>query len=165
MRECMKIWLKQVSKLHSFIVTFPSQCWCYCHIKDGIYSHENGCICYMHNALLSRNLLPQCILHIQSGHYSILVAAKKQLSNLPSAKQIPELETSCRTWNRLLDGFHPGQLSWLLTHYQLLTGGIYSAVHLCDFMCPTIAHVHSGCVQLPYFSNGTLVDMTWYSIL
>jgi len=33
-----------------------------------------------------------------------------QCKFLDSAK----LETSCRTWNKLLTGFHPGQLSFML---------------------------------------------------
>ena len=66
-----------------------------------------------------------------------------------------ELETSCRTWNRLVMGFHPGQLSFLLraasdtlpTAVNLLRWSILSEAKcsLCDSQRPTTAHVLSGC--------------------
>ena len=66
-----------------------------------------------------------------------------------------ELERSCKTWNRLLAGFHPGQLSFLL---RAASDTLPTAVNLrrwsiqCDAKCllcdctrPTTAHVLNGC--------------------
>jgi len=86
--------------------------------------------------------LGQSSLQIQNNDYSILAAAaaKKQLSALPSTgslyknqlltdthhdylqtlsvqsnfEESAKLETVCKTWNRLLSGLHPGQLSFIL---------------------------------------------------
>ena len=65
------------------------------------------------------------------------------------------LEASCKTWNRLLSTFHPGQLSFLL---RAASDTLPTAVNLqrwsiqCDAKCllcdstrPTTAHVLSGC--------------------
>ena len=65
-----------------------------------------------------------------------------------------ELEASCRTWNRLLSGLHPGQLSFLLRAASdtlptamNLRRNIQSSAKctLCDSLRPTTAHVLSGC--------------------
>jgi len=66
-----------------------------------------------------------------------------------------KLEDSCKTWNRLLSSFHPGQLSFLL---RAASDTLPTAVNLrrwsvqCDAKCllcdstrPTTAHVLSGC--------------------
>ena len=66
-----------------------------------------------------------------------------------------ELERSCKTWNRLLAGFHPGQLSFLL---RAASDTLPTAINLrrwsiqCDAKCllcdctrPTTAHVLNGC--------------------
>ena len=66
-----------------------------------------------------------------------------------------ELESSCKTWNRLLAGFHPGQLSFLL---QAASDTLPTAINLwrwsvqCDSKCllcdssrPTTAHILNGC--------------------
>ena len=65
------------------------------------------------------------------------------------------MEASCKTWNRLLSTFHPGQLSFLL---RAASDTLPTAVNLqrwsiqCDAKCllcdstrPTTAHVLSGC--------------------
>ena len=85
----------------------------------------------------------QCEDHLQS----LSVQSKFQNS--------AELETSCRTWNRLVMGFHPGQLSFLLraasdtlpTAVNLLRWSIQSEAKcaLCDSQRPTTAHVLSSC--------------------
>ena len=66
-----------------------------------------------------------------------------------------ELETSCRTWHRLLSSLHPGQLSFLLraasdtlpTVMNLQRWKIQCSAKciLCDSSHPTTAHVLSGC--------------------
>ena len=68
-----------------------------------------------------------------------------------------ELENSCKTWNRLLSGFHPGQLSFLLraasdtlpTAVNLQRWSIQCEAKcsqtLCDSNHPTTAHVLSNC--------------------
>jgi len=66
-----------------------------------------------------------------------------------------ELETSSRTWNRLVMGFHPGQLSFLLhaesdtlsIAVNLLRWSFQSEAKcsLCDSQRPMTAHVLSGC--------------------
>ena len=66
-----------------------------------------------------------------------------------------ELESSCKTWNRLLKGFHPGQLSFLLraasdtlpTAVNLQRWSILCEAKclLCDSRRPTTAHVLSSC--------------------
>ena len=66
-----------------------------------------------------------------------------------------ELETSCRTWNRLLSSMHPGQLSFLLraasdtlpTAMNLRRWNIqcHAKCVLCDSSRPTTAHVLGGC--------------------
>ena len=66
-----------------------------------------------------------------------------------------ELETSCRTWHRLLSSLQPGQLSFLLwtasytlpTAMNLQQWNIQCSAKctLCDSSCPTTAHVLSGC--------------------
>jgi len=74
-----------------------------------------------------------------------------QCKFLDSAK----LETSCRTWNKLLSGFHPGQLSFVL---RAASDTLPTAVNLrrwhiqCDAKCtlcdsnrPTTAHILGGC--------------------
>jgi len=85
-------------------------------------------------------------LQVQDNNYSILTAAKKQLTDFPFARSLylkakhqlsdetksryenhlqtlsvqgkfndsAKLEATCGSWNRLLSGFHPGQLSFLL---------------------------------------------------
>ena len=81
-----------------------------------------------------------------------------------------ELETSCRTWNQQLSGFHPGQLS-LLLHAVSDTLPIEMNLHRwniqcsakcnhCDSTCPTNAHVLSRC---PAASSH--VDMACQSII
>jgi len=98
-------------------------------------------------------------LQFQECDYSILSAARKQLSALPTAKSLyikaishllsevkstckdhlqtlsvpfkfgdlAELEASCRNWNRLLSGLHPGQLSFLL---RAASGTLPTAMNL-----------------------------------
>ena len=66
-----------------------------------------------------------------------------------------ELENSCKTWNRLLKGFHPGQLSFLLraasdtlptpVNLQRWSLQCCARCSLCDTNCPTTAHILSGC--------------------
>ena len=66
-----------------------------------------------------------------------------------------KLEATCKTWNRLLSGFHPGQLSFLLrassdtlpTAVNLHRWKIQCGARciLCDSSRPTTAHVLSGC--------------------
>ena len=66
-----------------------------------------------------------------------------------------ELEGSCKTWNRLLSGFHPGQLSFLLraasdilpsaVNLQRWSIQCKAKCSLCDSKCPTTAHVLSNC--------------------
>ncbi|XP_065896220.1 uncharacterized protein [Dysidea avara] len=65
------------------------------------------------------------------------------------------LETSCRTWNKLMTGFHPGQLSFLLrassdtlpTAVNLRRWHIQCGAKctLCDSNRPTTAHILGGC--------------------
>ena len=66
-----------------------------------------------------------------------------------------ELENPCKTWNRLLKGFHPGQLSFLLraasdtlptpVNLQRWSLQCCARCSLCDTNHPTTAHVLSGC--------------------
>jgi len=68
---------------------------------------------------------------------------------------LAELETSCRTWNRLLYSLRPGQLAFLLraasdtlpTAMNLRRWNIQCSVKciLCDSSLPTTAHVLSAC--------------------
>ena len=65
------------------------------------------------------------------------------------------LETSCKTWNKLLTGFHPGKLSFLLrassdtlpTAVNLCRWHIQCGAKctLCDSNHPTTAHILGGC--------------------
>lgn len=131
--------------------------------------------------------LGQSFLQVRKNDYSILMAAKEQLSALPSARSLylkaksrllndtkstcqshlqtlsvqskfedsAKLETTCRTWNRLLSGLHPGQLSFILrassdtlpTEVNLCRWNIQCGAKcaLCDSPRPTTAHVLSGC--------------------
>ena len=85
----------------------------------------------------------QCNDHLQS----LTVQSKFESS--------AELESSCKTWNRLLKGFHPDQLSFLLraasdtlpTAVNLQRWSILCEVKclLCDSRRPTTAHVLSSC--------------------
>ncbi|XP_065884075.1 uncharacterized protein [Dysidea avara] len=103
-------------------------------------------------------------LQIQDNDYSILSIAQKQLSAFPISSSLTvqskfessaELESSCKTWNRLLKGFHPGQLSFLLraasdtlpTAVNLQRWSILCEAKclLCDSRRPTTAHVLSSC--------------------
>ena len=124
------------------------------------------------------------LLQFQEQDYSILSDAQSQLSNMPSAQSLykkakdqlssvlvseneahlkqltkfldsARLETSCKTWNKLLTGFHPGQLSFLLrassdtfpTAVNLRRWHIQCGVKctLCDSNRPTTAHILGGC--------------------
>ena len=131
--------------------------------------------------------LGQDFLQVQNSDYSLLLAAKKQLSALPSARSLylrakhllsndtksacvdhlhtltvqskfedsAKLETACGTWNRLLSGLHPGQLSFVLrassdtlpTEVNLRRWNIQcdAKCDLCDSPRPTTAHVLNGC--------------------
>ena len=65
------------------------------------------------------------------------------------------LESSCKTWNRLLKGFHPGQLSFLLhaasdtlpTAVNLQRWSIQCEAKclLCDSQRLTTAHILGSC--------------------
>jgi len=66
-----------------------------------------------------------------------------------------ELEDSCKTWNQLLSGFHPGQLSFLLhaasdtlptaVNLQLWLIQSEAKCSLCGSNHPTTAHDLSSC--------------------
>ena len=66
--------------------------------------------------LLSTNIKSQCDTHLQT--------LSVQCKFGDSAK----LEESCKTWNRLMSGFHPGQLSFLL---WATSDTLPTAVNLC----------------------------------
>ena len=92
---------------------------------------------------LSDSIKAQCKDHLQS----LTVQSKFESS--------AELESFCKTWNRLLKGFHPGQLSFLLraasdtlpTAVNLQRWSILCEAKclLCDSRRPTTAHVLSSC--------------------
>ena len=120
--------------------------------------------------------LGNVLLQFQSQDYSILSAARSHLSSMPLAWSLyktakaqlaktvtsdckfldsARLETSCRIWNKLLSGFHPGQLSFLLrassdtlpTTVNLRHWHIQSNAKctLCDSIWPTTAHILGDC--------------------
>ena len=93
--------------------------------------------------LLCDNIKSQCDTHLQ--------IPSVQCKFRDSAK----LEESCKTWNWLISGFHPGQLSLLL---QAASDTLPTAVNLrhwcvqsdikctlCDSTRPTTAHILGGC--------------------
>ena len=95
-------------------------------------------------AQLAKTVTSDCESHL--NHLSV------QCKFLDSAR----LETSCRTWNKLLSGFHPGQLSFLLrassdtlpTAVNLHRWNIQSNAKcgtLCDSIRPTTARILGGC--------------------
>ena len=71
------------------------------------------------------------------------------------------LESSCKTWNRLLKGFHPGQLSFLLR----TTSDSYSSYH-CEFTemviprCEKIALWLTAPSNCSYFKYSCPVALT-----
>ena len=93
--------------------------------------------------LLSDNVKSNCSTHLQT--------LTVQCKFADSAR----LEDSCKTWNRLIAGFNPGQLSFLLraasdtlpTAVNLRRWCIQSDIHctLCASSCPTTAHILGGC--------------------
>ena len=93
--------------------------------------------------LLRDHIASQCRDHLQT------------LSVQSKFKGSVELEESCKTWNRLLSGFHPGQLSFLLraasdtlpTAVNLQRWSIQceAKCSLCDSHRTTTAHVLSCC--------------------
>ena len=90
---------------------------------------------------------------------SVLVSEKeahlKQLIVQCKFLDSARLETSCKTWNKLLTDFHPRQLSFLLkassdtlpTAVNLRRWHIQCGAKctLCDSNCPTTAHILGGC--------------------
>ena len=54
--------------------------------------------------------------------------------------QIFGLEISCRTWNKLMSGFHPGQLSFLL---RASSDTVPTAANLCHWHLLVAAIVKS----------------------
>ena len=94
-------------------------------------------------AQLAKTVASDCETHL--NHLSV------QCKFLDSVR----LETSCRTWNKLLSGFHPGQLFFLLrassdtlpTAVNLHHWHIQSNAKctLCDSIRPTTAHILGGC--------------------
>ena len=82
-------------------------------------------------------------------------AQLKQLTVQCKFLDSARLATSCRTWNKLLTGFHPGQLSFLLrvssdtlpTVVNLHCWHIQCGAKctLCDSNHPTTAHILGGC--------------------
>ena len=93
----------------------------------------------------------QLLIEVKSTSEDHLQALSVQSKFADSA----ELETSCRTWHRLLSSLHPGQLSFLLraasdtlpTAMNLRWWNIQCSAKctLCDFSRPTTTHVLSGC--------------------
>jgi len=104
--------------------------------------------------LLRDHIASQCRDHLQT----LFVRSK--------FKGSAELEESCKTWNWLLSGFHPGQLSFLLraasdtlpaaVNLQRWSIQCEAKCSLCDSHCPTTAHVLSCCP--------TALDQQWYAI-
>ena len=92
---------------------------------------------------LSVHTKTQCTDHLQS----LTVQSKFEGS--------PMLESSCKTWNRLLKGFHPGQLSFLLraasdtlpiaVNLQRWSIQCEAKCLLCDSQRPTTAHILGSC--------------------
>jgi len=93
--------------------------------------------------LLSNDVKSNCEAHLEKLTFQSKFGA--------SAK----LETTCRSWRRLMAGFHPGQLSFLLcevsdtlpTEVNLRRWCIQSDVRctLCSSCRPTTAHILGGC--------------------
>ena len=94
--------------------------------------------------LLSNNIKSNCNTHLQTLTVQCKFADSAQL------------EDSCKTWNRLIAGFNPGQLSFLLRAasdtlpkaVNLRRWRIQSDVHcmLCASSRPTTAHILGGCL-------------------
>ena len=109
---------------------------------------------------LSVHTKTQCTDHLQS----LTVQSKFEGSAM--------LESSCKTWNRLLKGFHPGQLSFLLratsdtlpTAVNLQRWSIQCKAKclLCDSQRLTTAHILGSCpaalnqLQYTYHHNQVL---------
>ena len=138
---------------------------------------ELGLHLHLGNVLLQLQLQDYSILSAAQSHLSsmplarsLYKTAKAQLTKLVTKDceshlndlsvqckflDSARLETSCRMWNKLLSGFHPGQLSFLL---RASSDTLPSPVNLCRWhiqcntkctLCgsirPTTAHILGGC--------------------